>query len=103
MVQSIENRAVVTGRVVRLRTEGDVAHIDVAVDGTESVEGFPNLLAPSAGTELTISIKGQAPELVAGDRFRGVGGEAQDIAGPCGHLLCPPRLQHSVAPGARRA
>ena len=70
MVQSIENRAVVTGRVVRLRTEGDVAHIDVAVDGTESVEGFPNLLAPSAGTELTISIKGQAPELVAGDRFR---------------------------------
>lgn len=76
MVQAVENWAVVEGPVQAIRASQagpDYIEVDVAVERTEPVEGFPNLFAEAENTVVPVTIRRDAIDklgLSVGDRIR---------------------------------
>lgn len=63
MVRAIENRARVSGRVTAV--EADPARpghvlVTVALSGAETMDGWPNLVAPSIGREVRVVARAQS-------------------------------------------
>jgi hypothetical protein len=69
MVQVVENRAWLTCRLIAARSVGDEIELEVWLEGTEPVAGFPDLLAQRAQSQLQVRIAaGPVPE--PGSRFK---------------------------------
>src|SRR3954463_5921824 len=63
MVQVVENRADVEGKVVAVRPDAARPNyhvVTVAVGTAAAVEGYPNLFADAAGQQLEISVPAEA-------------------------------------------
>jgi hypothetical protein len=59
MVQAIENRADIEGRVVAIRPDAERAQhslVTIEIGAVKSVEGYPNMFGKSSGTALAVSL-----------------------------------------------
>jgi hypothetical protein len=59
MVQAIENRADIEGRVVAIKPDAERAQhslVTIEIGAVKSVEGYPNMFGKSSGTALVVSL-----------------------------------------------
>lgn len=59
MVQAIENRADIEGRVVAIKPDAERAQhslVTIEIGAVKSVEGYPNMFGKSSGTALAVSL-----------------------------------------------
>ena len=59
MVQAIDNRADIEGRVVAIKPDTERTQhslVTIEVGAVKSVEGYPNMFGKSAGTPLVVSL-----------------------------------------------
>jgi hypothetical protein len=67
-MQIVENWALIECRPVRLETAADWVNVEIIVETSQNVPGFPNVIAPSPAV-IVLRLKGPIDQQILSGRF----------------------------------